>query len=33
MKDKLIGKIGTKERDEYERKLLKDILKRDARTK
>ena len=25
MKDKCIGKIGTKERDKYEKKLLKEI--------
>jgi hypothetical protein len=27
MKDKCIGKIGTKKRDKYEKKLLKDISK------
>jgi len=27
MKDKLIGKVGTKERNKYEKKLLKDISK------
>ena len=27
MKDKFIGKVGTKERDKYEKKLLKHISK------